>query len=376
MIDDTILDEILPVPDIDELKDETVAELKDEDFVITNFNSGGIFYTLLMIVFQVRIELVKLLRKVLNNMFVRTAQGIWMELKAADYSKKRKAAVKTQGNVTLTRAAVGAAITIAKGHVFKTEKDINGDELRFFALADTTMLATALSFTVPVEAEKEGAAYNVAVGQITKSLTHIEGIDTITNASGWITQEGSDLETIESLRARTLNAWGDLATTTTAQKIKNACEAISGVLFVRVNDQHPRGQGTVDIIVTSTAGEATEALLAKVTTAAVALKSPDDDFLVKSAVTQATDVDVTVTVETGENTDGLADKVKVIVISTMKISSDRELNKLLHADHIYAIKSSISTLKNVKVTAPASDLILDADIVIIPGIVTVTIQEE
>lgn len=38
----------------------------------------------------------------------------------------------------------------------------------------------------------------------------------------------------------------------------NVCSAIAGVLYVTVKDQHPRGQGTVDIIITSEAGTATE----------------------------------------------------------------------------------------------------------------------
>ncbi|MEA4933271.1 MAG: baseplate J protein, partial [Lawsonibacter sp.] len=87
-IDPNILDQILPVPDIDDLMEDTVAELQDTGFAVTNFNSGGVFYTLLMIAFRIRIELVQLLRSVLSNMFVSSATGVWLELKAADFSKK------------------------------------------------------------------------------------------------------------------------------------------------------------------------------------------------------------------------------------------------------------------------------------------------
>ena len=90
MIDKKILDEVLPVPELEELADEKIAELKEEGFVVTNFSPGGIFYHLLMIVCQIRIELIVLLRAVLNNMFVSHADGVWLELKAADFSKKRK----------------------------------------------------------------------------------------------------------------------------------------------------------------------------------------------------------------------------------------------------------------------------------------------
>lgn len=211
MIDKKVLDEILPIPELEELKEEKIAELKKEGFVITNFSSGGIFYHLLMIALQIRIELVGLLRDVLNNMFVSHADGVWMELKAADFSKKRKEAVKTRGYVTISREASGDAVKIPKGHIFKTIRDINGEELRYFALENTVLQQGALSGVVVVEAEKDGARYNVPPGQITKSLTHIEGIDKIENLSGWIIREGADIEDYESLRARTLGSWAELS---------------------------------------------------------------------------------------------------------------------------------------------------------------------
>lgn len=140
MIDEEILDEVLPVPDLMELKEEKIAELKEEGFVITNFHSGGVFYTALMIVLRVKIELLQLARTILNNMFVSHATGAWLDLKMADYSKKRKKAQKTQGVITVTRLeAAGEAIKIPKGHVFKTTRDINGDELRFFSSRAATL---------------------------------------------------------------------------------------------------------------------------------------------------------------------------------------------------------------------------------------------
>ena len=39
-------------------------------------------------------------------MFLSHASGAWLDLKAADYGKKRKQAQKTQGLVTLTRTCL------------------------------------------------------------------------------------------------------------------------------------------------------------------------------------------------------------------------------------------------------------------------------
>lgn len=51
------------VPELEELKESTIKELEEEGFVITNFHSGGVFYTLLMIVLRIKIEFTELLRK-------------------------------------------------------------------------------------------------------------------------------------------------------------------------------------------------------------------------------------------------------------------------------------------------------------------------
>ncbi|TCL43230.1 baseplate J/gp47 family protein [Harryflintia acetispora] len=375
MIDSKILDEILPVPELEELRDQRVAELQEQGFAITNFNSGGVFYHLLMIACKMRIELAQLARTIVGGGFVSHANGAWLELKSADYSKRRKAAVKTQGYVTVSRKQPGEAVKIGKGQIVKTIKDINGDELRYFVLETTTLQKDALAVNVVVEAEKEGARYNVPTGQISRSLTHIEGIDEVTNPDGWIIREGADVEEDEGLRERTLRAWSELSTQAIAAKYQNVCEGVPGVLFVTVHDLHPRGQGTIDIVVTGTAGEATEGLLEDVREAAASIAGPYDDILVKSSVTVQQDVAVTVTVPISLYAEGLEGKAASVITELMQIRRGRALNELTHADIIYTLKGRLDEIRNVKVTTPATDLSLDSDKVIIPGEITVTVQK-
>lgn len=377
MIDESILDEIFPEPDLDELKEEQVRKLQEKGFVITNFNSGGIFHTILMIILQVKTELVKLLRSMLNTLYVRHADKEWLGILAADFSKERKMAVKTQGNITLYKRSGDEATTVIQtGTVFKTDKDINGEELRFFSTEKVVVLKDAVTVMVPVEAEMEGSKYNIPPGQVTRCLQHLEGIEKINNEKGWITKEGSDIEDWESLRERTLGAWDLLATMPTAAKYKNVCEAVDGVLHVTVNQLHPRGQGTVDIIVTGTAGEATEELLQKVQEAADGIKAPDDDVLIKSAVTVSQDMVLQVTLPKLVSDEGIVDRVVSAVTNYFRISRERELNEFIQYDLLYAIKNSIPLIKNVKILTPDGDVILDKDKVIICGTITVNIERE
>lgn len=377
MIDSSILDKIFPEPNRETLRAEMVEKLQEKGFVITNYNSGGIFYTILMIILQVKVELTKLLRSMLNTMYVRHADGEWLGLLASDFSKSRKAAVKTQGMVALYRSEGCEAVTVIPlGTVFKTDLDINGEELRFFSTVRVTVPKGEPIAYVPIEAEMEGSKYNIPPGQITRCMQHLEGVEKILNEEGWITKEGSDIEDWESLRERTLGSWDLLATMPTAAKYKNICESVEGVLHVTVHQLHPRGQGTVDIIVTSTAGEATPELLAKVQEAADGIKAPDDDVLVKSAVTISQNIELLVILPKLVSDDGIIDRVVSVVADYFKISRDRNLYEFIQYDLLYAIKNSVPLIKNVKIITPDGDVVLDKDKVIICGTVTVTIERE
>ena len=374
MIDKSILDEVLPVPDMDTLRDQKILELQEAGFVITNFHSGGIFYTMLMIVLRVKIELIQLLRTVLNNLFVSHATGVWLDLKMADYSKKRKKAQKTQGLVTVSRLdAEGEAVKIPKGTVFKTVQDINGEELRFFALEAAVLQKGAQTVEVPVEAEIEGTRYNVPQEQITRTLTYLGEIS-VSNARDWITREGSDTEDDESARTRTLRSWSELAQRAIEDTFVNTAESVPGVLFAQADCLHPRGQGTVDVIVTGTAGEATEGLLNDVRKAVAQIAGPYDNILVKSSVTVPQDIAVTVTVSNAPDNSQIENRVRTILTGLLAVRKGRRLHELTCSDINLAIRSGCDTVTNAVVTVPAADVRLSRDKVIIPGTISVTVE--
>ncbi|MDL2288263.1 baseplate J/gp47 family protein [Oscillospiraceae bacterium OttesenSCG-928-F05] len=374
MIDERILDEVLPVAPLEELKEDTVQALQDEGFVITNFAAGGIFHTLMMIVLRLRIEGITLFRKVLNQVYFTHASGVWLDLKAADFSKIRKPAVKARGAVTVYRPEAGDAVRIAKGHVFKTGRDINGEELRFFALENTVLPPDALAVRVPVEAEKTGSAYNLPPGQIIYSLTHIEGGCLVTNEENWLSKEGSDREDDDGLRDRGLRAWSELSVRPTAEKYQNVAESVPGVLFATVYDDHPRGQGTVDIVITGAAGEASDALLDQVREAIQAIRGTYDNVLVKSAETVTQDIAVTVRLPVAVSDEGVAAATEAALLDMMRIRKGRNLNELWQSEIVYAVKRKVETAKDVRVTAPASDIVLDGTHVILAGQITVTVE--
>lgn len=372
MIDETTLDCLIPVPTEEELLKQVRSDLTEAGFKITKWDSGGVFYILTRVVIRCHIELLQLARTVLNNSFVRHAAGKWLELKGQDYSKVRKAATKTQGYVTITRSSATDQLMIPKGHMFKTLRDANGDELKYYVLADTIIPEENLSGMVLVEAQKAGTDYNVPQDRITVSMVYINGVVSVTNTKDWIQVEGSDEESDESFQARCLASWSDLAANTTRQKLQLAVESIPGVLTAYIDDDHPRGQGTVDIIVTGSAGAATEELLVKVQAAADLLKDNYEDYLVKSAEVVYQDLEITIYLAKDASTESVREQAEGLLSNLMQLSG-RTLNVLLQEDITYVLKKNITSYKKTVFITPDTDVILPVDKVLLLGKMSINV---
>lgn len=367
MIDEEILDKVCPIPDEDETMEEIKGKLGEEGFIINNFNKGGIFYIIIRIFVLIYIDIKRLARSIINNLFIKHAEGDWLEIKVADVGKKRKEAIKTRGYVTLYRDDYQNALQITKGHMFKTLPDVNGKELKFYVLDTTVIGAGEKSGKVLVEAESPGTGYNVSTGKITVSMIHLDGVVSVSNEEGWLYEEGADIEDLEDLRTRAEDAWSELAERTTEEKLINVSKKVSGVLDVRVDAQHPRGQGTTDIIITSTSGEATQELLKKVENATAYLKGNYDDFLYKSSTIVNVDIKLTLYIAKDASTDGVQQTAEKTIEKFMQLSSREELNCLYMDDIRYALKSDIETYKRAEISSPDGDIELDKGKVIMLG---------
>lgn len=367
MIDEEILDKVCPIPDEDETMEEIKGKLGEEGFIINNFNKGGIFYIIIRIFVLIYIDIKRLARSIINNLFIKHAEGDWLEIKVADVGKKRKEAIKTRGYVTLYRDDYQNALQITKGHMFKTLPDVNGKELKFYVLDTTVIGAGEKSGKVLVEAESPGTGYNVSTGKITVSMIHLDGVVSVSNEEGWLYEEGADIEDLEDLRTRAEDAWSELAERTTEEKLINVSKKVSGVLDVRVDAQHPRGQGTTNIIITSTSGEATQELLKKVENATAYLKGNYDDFLYKSSTIVNVDIKLTLYIAKDASTDGVQQTAEKTIEKFMQLSSREELNCLYMDDIRYALKSDIETYKRAEISSPDGDIELDKGKVIMLG---------
>jgi len=375
MIMDDVLDRLCPVGSEENEIESIKAELDQEGFVITNYNKGGIFYHLIRIFVTIYIQIKMLCREIISNSTVTNADEDWLEIKAPDFGKARKQPVKAQGYITITRSDYASALQIAKGHMFKTSPiGLSGKELKYYAVEATVIGAGIASGKVLVEAEESGTDYNVAPDTITKSMIHLDGVETVTNAEGWLHLEGSDIEGTEEFRKRIKESWSELAELTTEDKLKNVARNVSGVMHVEVDAQHPRGQGTTDIIITGSEGEASEELLRMVEEKTRYLKGNYDDFFYKSAVIVRQDIRMHLYIAKDEATDGVDQVARSIIESMMQLSNRTELNCMYMDDVRYALKQGIQNYKRAEFESPVEDIELDAGKVVMLGELEVTVH--
>lgn len=373
MIDESIMEKIIPIPDEDEEMENVQGELEDEGFPITNFKKGGIFYHLCRMLVTIYIELKELARTIVNSCFIKHAEGDWLKIKAADYSKQQKEAKKAKGYVSIYRSEYNNALQVTKGHCFKTEPDAGGKELKFYCCENTVIDAGEPVGRVLVEAEEAGTYYNIAPGRIAISMIHLDGVDYVTNEEDWLFEEGAEEEDLEDLRDRCMSSWAELATRTIEEKLRNAAKSVPGVLDARIDAQHPRGQGTVDVIVTGAAGEASPELIRKVGEAIEPLKGNYEDYLVKSSEVVRQDFELVVYLAEDAATDGVDAQAEKLIEDMMALTRG-EMNTLYRDSIIQVLSTKIEEYRKTDILQPPDDMVLEQDKVIMAGDITVTVR--
>lgn len=373
MIPDDVMDKIIKVPTEEEYMGDLIENLSEKGFIITNFSKGGVFYILLYVVVHGLIQLKKLAVDIVNSAFMKHCPEDWVEIRAADFSTSRKEGVRASGNVTVYRSEYNYPVKVRKGHPFTTMPGEDGSYLTYYASCDTVMPEGQEECLIPIEAETEGTTYNVAAGRICRTLVYIEGYDYITNGENWLKEAGTETEEIESLRQRCINRSAVNARMNPDRKIKSVVESISGVVTADIDSQAPRGEGTVDIIITGPEGTAGEALINKVEAAIAEMWGSYGNYLVKSAESVKQDFILTVYIDKGISTVGYEEQVAAAIQDLMKVSKRKDLHTLYRDEIIGKLISTINGYKKSDIISPASDVVAEKGKVIIAGEITVTV---
>ncbi|WP_027361094.1 baseplate J/gp47 family protein [Halodesulfovibrio aestuarii] len=150
-------------------------------------------------------QLVKLLiEHALPNVFLRYASSTWLDLYAWGVDVERKAGVKAQGQLVVTRTVSTGELFIPAGTVVESPP-INGYVYTLVCSTDVTIADGQLTGLLPVVAEQIGKAYNLGPSYYSILPVAIAGVASVTNNADWLLVAGADTEEDEPLRLRCRN---------------------------------------------------------------------------------------------------------------------------------------------------------------------------
>ena len=294
--------------------------------------------------------------------FALYASGAWLDLHAADVLLTRKDALQATGKVIFKRLKAAGNVPIPAGRLVRTKPDGLGNVYRFVTTEEVVLQENELAVAVPVIAETYGQASNVTVGTICEIVTSLGGVDEVTNEADWLITEGADEEDDESLRYRYFLRWMSISGLN-KYFYESLAFSVAGVAAVKVNDRHPRGQGTVDVYIKGAAGLPTQSLLDQVTAVIEENKPQIDDFLVLSPTPVPADLNLLLQITDGDH-EALKLQVenrlramfqtpqKDLGVTLLDINEDLTHSRI----HYEALKSV--GIKKVIINTPAEDLIV------------------
>ena len=306
-------------------------------------------------------KLYEFLALVLEQAFPRTSADAWLNLHADQLDLVRRPATKASGVVYFLRATGGAGnVKIPAGRIVRTLPDATGSVYRYVTTADAVLPEGFLDIAVPVEAEEYGRASNVTPGQIREVSTHVPGIGSVENREDWLSEEGADEETDAQLRERYALAWlGNNGVTKYAYMSWGL--SVPGVIAVAVLDKHPRGQGTVDVVIKGAAGIPTEALITKVGLAVASHAPINDDWQAKAPIAVPVHIEAQLEYVTGEASSLRAEaeaRIRAIFTDPTLVAgiAPLQIGEDLTRDRLVGVLMAITGIKRIIWTNPAADV--------------------
>lgn len=293
----------------------------------------------------------------------REASADWLDVHAAQVDLTRKETTKALGNVVFLRGDRDGNVPIPVGRIVRTKPDGRGEVFRYVTTAAAVLPEGERSVSVPVLSETYGAKANAAPGQICELVTPVEGVAGVTNGADWLTAEGADEENDAALQTRYVLAW-QAQGGVTAAAYKAAALSVPGAVDAYVADQHPRGEGTVDVVVQGSAGMPTDRLLADVRAALDAAIVINHDLLVVAPTPVRVSVRLTLELLSGD-----ADATRARAESWVKDMfsyGDTDVPRFgigrdVVRDRLASGLVSLAGVKRIRWESPAADVPVAAD---------------
>lgn len=365
-------DQLNDPPSDAELEQQIIDRLDELGFASKGWQSGSAQLTIgVKLPAWLYAKFAQMVRTVLRSGFNDTAEGDFLtRFSKSVYQNTRKPAVAARYTVRHTVAVGEGPHTIDVGDLSATNGTHVYSNIDDGSIAYPVVLSSAAPVDITYEAEKPGAGANTADGTITQLITTVAGL-TITNPRPSQLVAGANEEADDGpaggstggIRLRNSTRWVTLAIDMPADGYKNIALGVSGVGRVAVDAQNPRGPGTVDVYIAGNDAPAGPTDVTNCQTAIDARRSITANVLVILPSNQTIVVSGIVYVAPAYLT-GAQAKVEQAVrdyINVIQIGGD-ELDGLTWGVAEDAIKAAIRAVpgvKNVDLTAPLTDFVMN-----------------
>lgn len=274
------------------------------------------------------------------------------------WSVQRRFAVQAVGQVTFNRATAAAgAGTIAAGSLVATQRDANGQEVRYYTDSSVSYGAAETgNKTVNCTAEFGGKAGNVAAAKVTRIVTNQWDTSlTVTNASPMA--GGAEAETDDQLRDRVRGLLTTLRRGTLKALEVGALqvETVQVATVVEETDGNLVPTGIVTVYISDASGSSNPTMINDVKAELENWRAAGSVVNVVGGTLLIQPVVIQLTVKAGVNTNSLVDDVKAAIVARL----DRlGIGERLYVTNIRsaAIAVDPDNILEVAVVTPAVDV--------------------
>ena len=350
----------------------------------TNFNPSAGIRNLLEVIAAPITELYQLVQLVISQSWVETATGEWLDLKVKEVGIERNPATKALVYLTFSAdEAPEENVVIPADTICKSEKDEQGNEYRFYTMEEAVLEAGETSVVVLAEAEETGSEYNVGEGTISRMVTPVNGISAVTNIDwedtsveptvtvSYLKQEGTNEETDEHLRERTIGTWETIGIGGTRTAYRTWALSVSGVIACSVLDDFPFGPGTVGVVIVGPDGEPSAQLIQNVYDYIKLRKPLTADVRVLGPVIETVNIEL-IAVRFAHASE--EDVEEAVLAAIEDYGANLQLGEGLIISRLINVVMDVPGVYNAQVTLPSSDRLVGVDTFIQVDEVNITHQ--
>lgn len=298
----------------------------------------------------------------LRQSFPQTAEGEYLDMHAACRGLVRTEAACAEGTLRFfTSGTAATALSVPQGTVCMT-----ADGTRFVTTEEAGIAAGADSGDAAAHAVEPGVGGNVSAGTITMFSALPVGVVRCGNPAAF--SGGSEAESDASLRERLLKSYLRLPNGANAAYYEQEAMRFGSVTSAAAVGR-ARGIGTVDVYIATSGGTPSQALLTQVANALEEKRELAVDVRVLAATVQTVDVVAALSIGEGYSFSEVEARAQAAVRTWL---GDGHMGKSVHTAKLIALLCGVEGVENVRLSAPAADVTVDATGVAIAGTVTLT----